>query len=174
MLGLVAMTVFFTSSKKESEENIYLGEIKTLENETLVGGGHVPADTLNGKMLIVSFWASYDAQSRVNAYELVRIRDDFRNAAFAGAEGLEVICVSLDIFKSPVRKAIEADGTQEFYHICDYKGEESPLASKFDVNRPVNLLISPEGRIVARDFGTRTIEKALKFMKEGSKGSEAC
>lgn len=172
MLGLAVMAIATTASKKESQENIYAGEIAGLEEETLIGGGQINPDSLNGKMLILSFWASYDATSRVNAYDLVNIRDRFHNEELNGANGLEVVCISLDVFKSPVRKAIEADGTQAFYHICDFKGEDSPLASRFDVNRPVNLLISPDGRIVARDFGTTTIAETLKFLKaaDGEQG----
>lgn len=165
MLALVAMAIATTSSKKENNESIYAGAVAGLEQETLIGGGQIAPDSLNGKMLVLSFWASYDATSRVNAYNLVNIRDRFHNQQMAGADGLEVVCVSLDIFKSPVRKAIEADGTQDFYHICDYKGEESPLASRFDVNRPVNLLISPDGRILARDFGTSTIAETLELLQ---------
>lgn len=165
MLWLAVMAIATTSSKKESQETIYAGEISGLENEELICGGQIEPDSLSGKMLILSFWASYDATSRVNAYNLVNIRDKFHNEELAGADGLEVVCISLDLFKSPVRKAIEADGTQCFYHICDYKGEDSPLASRFDVNRPVNLLISPDGRILARDFGTNTIAETLRFLK---------
>lgn len=165
MLWLAVMAIATTSSKKESQETIYAGEISGLEKEKLICGGQIDPDSLNGKMLILSFWASYDATSRVNAYNLVNIRDKFHNEELAGADGLEVVCISLDVFKSPVRKAIEADGTQCFYHICDYMGEDSPLASRFDVNRPVNLLISPDGRILARDFGTNTIAETLRFLK---------
>lgn len=170
MLGLGVATVFFTSSKKENQENIYLDQLKTLEEQPLVDGSSLSADSINGKMLIVSFWASYDATSRVNSYNLLSIRDEFRTASFENAEGLEVVCVSLDIFKSPVRKAIESDGTGSFYHICDLMGEDSPLASKFDVNRPVNLLISPDGHILARDFGTQTISETLEFLSSADNG----
>lgn len=166
IIALAVTTFIFTSSKKENKENIYQGEINDLASETLVNGGYISPDSLRGKMLIVNFWASYDAASRVNAYDLIQIRDNYHATTFAGADGLEVVCISMDVFKSPVRKAIEADGTQDFYHICDYKGEDSPLASRFDVNRPVNLLIGPDGRILARDFGTHTIAEALEFLKQ--------
>lgn len=169
MLGLAVMAIATTSSKKESQENIYASEVSGLVSETLVGGGQIEPDSLRGKMLILSFWASYDATSRVNAYDLVSIRDKYHKEGLGMSDGLEVVCISLDIFKSPVRKAIEADGTQSFYHICDYQGEDSPLASRFDVNRPVNLLISPDGRILARDFGTGTIAETLRFLKAADK-----
>ncbi len=173
MLGLGVATVFFTSSKKENQENVYLDQLKTLEEQPLVNGGCLSSDSINGKMLIVSFWASYDAASRVNSYNLLSIRDEFRSASFDNADGLEVVCVSLDTFRSPMRKAIESDGTDSFYHICDLKGEESPLAGWFDVNRPVNLLISPDGHILARDFGTQTISETLNFLSKAASDTES-
>ncbi len=165
MLVLGAMAMIFTSSMKESEESNYSEELAALGQETLLNGGQLTADSLNGRMLLVSFWASYDPSSRINSYNLLKIQDEYKTSSFDGGEGLEVVCVSLDVFRSPLVKAIESDGTQSFYHICDLKGEESPLAKSFDVNRPVNLLISADGRILARDFGTQTIAETLSFLK---------
>lgn len=164
-LGLAALTIVFTSSKKENEENVYFDEIQSLGRESLVSGGELPADSLKGKMLIVSFWASYDPMSRINSFDLLEINDRYSAASFDGGEGLSVVCVSLDTFRSPALKAIEADGTSDFLHICDLRGDDSPLARNFDVNRPVNLLVSADGRILARDFGTSVISDALKMLR---------
>lgn len=156
--------VFFTSSKKENRSNTYYDELSALSEQELVGGGKLEADSLSGKMLILNFWASYDPASRINSYELARIRDQYSDKTFDGGDGLSVVSISLDVFRSPLVKAIEADGVQGFYHICDYKGVESPLAKDFDVNRPVNLLVSANGQIVARDFGTSTLDETLAML----------
>ena len=162
MLG--AGMVFFTSSKKENRSNTYYDELCALAEQTLVGGGKLEADSLRGKMLILNFWASYDPASRINSFELSRIRDQYSGQTFDGGDGLSVVSISLDVFRSPLVKAIEADGVQDFYHVCDFKGEESPLAKNFDVNRPVNLLVSSNGQIVARDFGTSTLNETLAML----------
>lgn len=163
---LVVATFIFTSSKKENEENIYLDELHTLAKESLVNGQSLSADSLEGKMLILSFWASYDPASRVNNYDLLQLDNRFANSTFNGAGGLKVVCISLDTFKSPMLRAIETDGTGDFFHICDFKGDDSPLAHGFDVNRPVNLLVSPDGRILARDFGTQIIASTLDMLRQ--------
>ena len=145
--------------------NSYIDELKSLAEETLVDGAQLCADSLDGKMVVLSFWASYDPVSRINSYDLLRINDDFAEASFEGGSGLAVVCVSLDQFVTPLKKAIEADGTASLTHICDRLGKESPLAKGFDVNRPVNLLMSADGHIVARDFGTNTIRETLEFLR---------
>lgn len=162
---LVTATMVFTSSKKENEENFYIDELHALAEESLVTGECLEADSLDGKMIIVSFWASYDPASRINNYDLLQLKEKYGSSSFDGSKGLEIVCVSMDTFRSPMMRAIESDGTSDFYHICDLKGEESPLAHDFDVNRPVNLLISPEGRILARDFGTTTITSTLEMLR---------
>ena len=161
---LGAGMVFFTSSKKENRLNTYFDELNDLTEQELVGGGKLEADSLKGKMLILNFWASYDPASRINSYELSRIRDQYSGSSFDGGDGLGIVSISLDVFHSPLAKAIEADGVQDFYHICDYKGAQSPLAQSFDVNRPVNLLVSSDGQIVARDFGTSTLNEILAML----------
>jgi hypothetical protein len=165
-LALGAMVATFTSSKEESKTNIYLPELETLCEESLVGGGQISEDSLRGKMLILNFWASYDPMSRINSYQLVRLGGLYGEKKFEGGNGLQVVCISMDTYKSAMQKAIEADGTEEFFHICDLQGEESPIARKFDVNRPVNLLVSADGKILARDFGTDMIEGVLSILAQ--------
>lgn len=163
--ALVAMTVLATSSKNENKESIYLDELKSLCHEQLVNGENLSDTALEGKMVLVNFWASYDPTSRINSYDLVQMSDEFEHASFNGGDGLKVVCVSLDVFSTPLRKAIESDGTQGLTHICDLRGEESPLAKSFDVSRPVNLLMTADGRIVARDLGTDNIRATLDSLR---------
>lgn len=163
---LAVATIVFTSSKKENQENFYLDELHALAQESLINGQTLSQDSLEGKMLILSFWASYDPASRINNYHLLQLDNRYAQANFNGGGGLKVVCVSLDTFKSPMLRAIEADGTSDFFHICDLKGEDSQLAHDFDVNRPVNLLISPDGRILARDFGTQIIASTLDMLRQ--------
>ncbi len=163
---LAAATLIFTSSKKENEENFYIDELQTLAHESLVAGQELNPDSLDDSMVIVSFWASYDPASRINNYDLLQLSDKFADTRFDNSKGLKVICVSLDTFRSPLLHAIKADGTDCFSHICDLQGEDSPLAHNFDVNRPVNLLLSPDGRILARDFGTSIIASTLEMLRQ--------
>ncbi len=165
-LALGAMAAVFTSSKEESKASVYLPELETLCEESLVGGGQIAEDSLRGKMLILNFWASYDPTSRINSYQLVRLGGHYSDKTFEGGNGLQVVCISMDVYKSAMQKAIEADGTEDFFHICDLQGEKSPLARRFDVNRPVNLLVSADGKILARDFGTDMIEGVLSMLAQ--------
>lgn len=158
-----ATVVMLSAAKQESEES-YAEQIRNISSLPLVSGDTLAPETLDGKLLIVNFWASYDAASRINNYELVRLNQSYQDASFFQAEGLEVVSVSLDTYRSQLLKAIEADETQDFLHICDLQGTESDLCRSFDVDRPVNLLIGTDGRVLARDYGVEKIEAALETL----------
>ena len=164
-IGLGAVLIF-SSSKKENRTNDYSDGMSHLLEMTQINGKKIEADSLKGRMVVLNFWASYDPTSRINNYDLLTLKNKFKDSKFHNAEGVEVVSISLDIFNSPLRKAITTDATQEFIHICDFKGIESPIAESFDVNRPVNLLMDTEGNIIARDFGTNTLSNALERIAE--------
>ncbi len=130
----------------------------------LIDGTPFNADSLKGKMVVFNFWASYHATSRMNNYQLVELANTYKNESFYNANGLEVVSISFDRFKSPLKRAIEIDGTGSFYHICDYQGDHSSLAKSFDISKPVNILVDGNGKIVARGFELNEIESTLKLL----------
>lgn len=164
LLILAVVVALLSSSKNDTTEQQYSSQIKLISEMEQVDGTPITSDSLRGKMLILNFWASYDATSRINNYELIKLSDEYCNTTFYNGEGLSVVSISLDKYKAPLRKAILTDGTNSFKHICDYKGLDSELAMSFDVNRPVNLLVDSDGKIVARDFNVATLRSALKMM----------
>ena len=83
-----------------------------------------------GRMVLLNFWASYDSQSRINSYNLTRLHSLYQDCRFENGQGFEVLSISLDRFKSPLREAIERDRTKYFDHACDYKGREGNLVKR--------------------------------------------
>ena len=166
ILLAVCLTAFvlLTSNKKEAQSQVYAEQISRMDGMVQVDGNQLHVDSLRGKMLIISFWASYDAQSRINSYQLLKLKNEFEDTQFHNGDGLEVLSISLDKYSSPLKKAIATDGTSVFHHICDFKGVDSELASLFDVYRPVNLLVDADGTVVARDFNVSTLRSTLELL----------
>lgn len=156
--------VFLSSNKREVGSQIYANELSKIDGIQEVCGDTLHIESFKNKMLIINFWASYDAQSRINSYQLIQTLENYKDASFHNGEGIDVLSISLDKFKSPLKKAIQTDGTTEFHHICDYKGVESDLAKLFEVYRPVNLLVDADGRVVARDFNVETLQSTLAML----------
>jgi len=160
----VAAVVLLSSARYDNVDQVYETQIRSIDGTEEINGRKFWADSVAGKMLIINFWASYDATSRINNFDLVALAEEYRDRSFYNGDGLEVISISLDRYKSPLRQAILTDGTSEFHHICDYKGLDSELASSFDVNSPVNMLIDADGKVVARDFKVSQLRSTLQML----------
>jgi peroxiredoxin len=130
----------------------------------LIDGSSFELSDYRGKMVILNFWASYDAQSRMNNFHLNQIYSDYLNQDFHKGQDLVVVSISLDRFKSPLKLAIEQDETADFKHICDFAGNNGSIAKMYDINNPINILIDGEGRIVTKDVEYSKIEKSLSFL----------
>ena len=67
-------------------------------------------------------------------------------------KGLDIVGVSLDGNRIPWVKAI-ASLKMPWVHLSDLKGWESLVTKVYKINAiPDNLLINPQGKIVARDL----------------------
>ena len=149
----------------DSANQMYKTQINSIDGVEELDGKIFSADSVEGKMLIINFWASYDATSRINNFDLVALADEYRDKSFYKGEGLDVVSISLDRYKTPLRQAIQTDGTTAFHHICDYQGLESEIARSFDVNGPVNMLVDAEGQVVARDFNVSQLKSTLEMLE---------
>ncbi|MCF0190219.1 MAG: TlpA family protein disulfide reductase [Marinilabiliaceae bacterium] len=162
----LAALVMFAAAKRETEQMVYADQISNICNYPQLTGDTLKEEDLKGKLIILNFWASYDPVSRMNNYELLQLGKRYSDSDFFKAKGLEVLSISLDIYKSQLVKAIELDDTKEFKHFCDFSGVDSELCEAFDVTEPVNLLIDSEGMVIARDFGVTSIASTLEILKE--------
>ncbi len=154
----------FMDDNQAAEIGLEIGNEAPGIHTELIDGSSFNLSDYRGKMVILNFWASYHAQSRMNNFHLNQIRSDYLKQDFHKGQDLVVISVSLDRFKSPLNLAIEQDETTEFKHICDFAGKDGSIAKMYDINNPINILIDGEGRIVIKDAEYSKIEKSLSFL----------
>lgn len=141
-------------------------KVPTIESE-LLNGEPFNLDSLKGKMVLVDFWASYDAPSRLENARKKMILEEYKNSGFVNAQGLVIVSISLDRFKSPLTQSIKRDEIDHFLHLCDFQGRESELALQFAVQEQLsNFLIDGEGRIVARGSQLEEIETTLERLEQ--------
>lgn len=154
----------FMDTNQAADIGLEIGDEAPSIQSELIDGTTFNLNDYRGKMVILNFWASYDAQSRMNNFHLNQIHSDYLNQSFNKAQDLVVVSVSLDRFKSPLKLAIEQDETADFKHICDFAGITGSIAKMYNINKPVNILIDGEGRIVIKDAKYSKIEKSLAFL----------
>lgn len=108
-----------------------------------VNGNPVTMSTVEGKLKIIDFWASWCGPCRLNNPALKKLYDEYHS------RGLEIIGVSLDHNKANWEKAIEKDGL-EWINVSSLKAWDCEVAKMYDVKGvPALYILDKNNRIIA-------------------------
>jgi peroxiredoxin len=170
-MALVLVSVGFLSlniDDKAAEPGLTIGKKAPEIRSTLLNGSYFNLEDMKGKMILIDFWASYDAESRIENHQKNSLIDHYGDKHFLNGKGFEIVSISLDRFKTPLVRAIEADQLNYPLHICDYKGKESKIVQSYQANAQKKYLIDGDGRIVAVVNSMDQIEKTLQRLMRAS------
>lgn len=126
-----------------------------------LGNKHTLAD-FRGKYVLLDFWASWCGFCRYQLPELTRVYEKYKHNNFI------VVGVSYDDSKERWLKAIREDKTP-FIQIGELKKiSESPSAKAYGITAiPQNIMLDPEGNIVARNIGLLDFDKKIGEILSG-------
>ena len=111
---------------------------------------------LRGKYVLLSFWASYDALSRMQNATL--------NHAIAQADNVEMVSVSFDEYKSIFNETIKKDQISTSNCFVDLAGVSSDLYQTYRLKRGfTNFLLDENGVIVAKDITVSELSSYLNW-----------
>jgi peroxiredoxin len=128
-----------------------------------VNGKMVKLSDYRGKYVLIDFWASWCAPCRRENPNLVKAYDKYRS------KGFEILGVSLDKAADKAKwiKAI-ADDQLTWTQVGDMKGWENEAAVNYEVKAiPMNFLIDPSGKIIAKELRGEALDAKLKQLFEG-------
>ena len=101
---------------------------------------------MKGKYVLLSFWASYDAQSRMQNVSL-------NNALQNLSKDVKMVSVSFDDYQSVFSETIRKDKVQSSDCYLETKGEASSIFKKYNLDRGFkNYLLDDRGVIVAKNI----------------------
>jgi len=119
-----------------------------------IEGDTIKLSSLEGKTIIVNFWASWDEKSVAANRHLKKMHEKYKS------KGLEVYSVSLDKSKVLWESAIKKEG-YNWIDVSDLRYTNSYPAKLYNIRQvPANYIISPKGEIIGKNlFGNRLSDK---------------
>ncbi|MBS2210044.1 AhpC/TSA family protein [Carboxylicivirga mesophila] len=122
-------------------------------------GDTIKLSSLEGKTIIVNFWASWDEKSVAANRHLKKMYAQYKN------KGLAVYSVSLDRSKVLWESTIKKEG-YEWVDVSDLNYTNSFPARLYNIKQiPSNYIISPKGEIIGKDlFGNRLTDKLKELL----------
>jgi len=123
-----------------------------------VNGKEIKLSSFKGKYVLVDFWASWCNPCRHENPNVVKVYNEFKDKNFT------VLGVSLDKEKNDWIQAIQKDGLA-WTQISDLKEWASPVVDLYnfgDIGIPFNVLIAPDGKVIAQELRGSALEEKLK------------
>ena len=111
-----------------------------------IDGDTIKLSSLEGKTIVVHFWASWDEKSIASNRHLKKMYSKYKN------KGLAVYSVSLDKSKVLWESAIKKEG-YEWIDVSDLRYTDSYPARLYNIRQlPANYIISPKGEIIGKNL----------------------
>jgi peroxiredoxin len=156
-------SLYYTSYAKEIRQKLDVLEMLAVgktapdftQNDT--SGKPVSLKDFRGKYVLLDFWASWCKPCRADNPNVVKAFDTYND------KGFTVLSVSLD---QPGKKdawltAIHKDGLT-WTHVSDLQFWDNAVARLYGINAiPANLLIDPNGTIIAKDLHDGALARKL-------------
>ena len=109
---------------------------------------------LKGKYVLLSFWASYDAQSRMQNASL--------SNALRSSHNVEMVSISFDEYQSIFKETVRKDQIVTPTCFVETEGEDSGLFKKYRLNRGfTNYLLDDNGVIIAKNISAAELSAYL-------------
>lgn len=153
VLATISLVFFSFVGKDTPTEGLTIGdrapEFKICSERQLVD-----LKDLRGKYVLISFWASYDASSRMQNATLSHVAS--KN------DKVEMVSVSFDDYKSIFNETIKKDKITTPNCFVETEGEQSELYQTYRLHKGFkNYLLDENGIIIAKDINAKQLAAYL-------------
>ena len=124
-------------------------------NVTDAEGKNVSTSDYKDTNLLITFWASWDEESRMRQRELIAIKEKYKNHDF------DILSVSLDTDRQAWLQAIAEDSVS-WRQANDLDGWDTGIAQRLQIDHlPANMLLNTARRIQATDLYGEDLDKKI-------------
>ncbi len=139
----VCLFFFILTAHRSNPTNDKLGYIApnfSIENET----GRIELQQMKGKYVLLTFWKSIDAESRIANMQYDRITRDLNE--------IDYVAVNFDRSYGVYSEILKQDGLNAKMQYYGNEGEYSKIFSRYELKRGMkSLLIDKSGIIIAEN-----------------------
>lgn len=168
IIGISTLAAGFVYQSKKQGTNV--GDKAVELAFTSPEGKTIALSSLQGKIVLLDFWASWCGPCRMENPYVVAAYNKYKDSKFKKAKGFTVYSVSLDQNKEAWLKAIEKDKLAWKNHVSDLGGWSSKPAAVYGVNSiPASWLIDQNGVIIGRGLRGAALEEALNNLLASAK-----
>ena len=113
--------------------------------------------------LLITFWASWDEESRQSHRELIALKEKYKNHNF------DILSISLDTDRTAWLQAIREDSLT-WRQACDFDGWNTDIVKRVQITHlPTNILLNSSRRIQAIDLYGEELDKKIGELTEEKK-----
>ena len=124
-------------------------------NVTDTEGKNVSTTDYKDINLLITFWASWDEESRMRQRELIALKEKYKDHDF------DILSVSLDTDRKAWLQAIAEDSVS-WRQACDLDGWDTGIAQRLQIDHlPANMLLNSARRIQAADLYGEDLDKRI-------------
>jgi len=161
---LVAIVALFIYNKFIKTPDVGHGEKAPSVEATLVNGNSFTISELEGKYVLVDFWASWCGPCIKDSPKIVNLYNKYHGKSFTDAEDFEVVSIALEKSEGRWQRMADKFGFSWDYQIVDVVKfvRLSSFANAYDVTEiPTKFLINPQGDIIGVDQTAAEIDRLL-------------
>lgn len=139
----------------EASKKLAVGQLAPEIELNDPNGNPIKLSSLQGKVVLIDFWASWCRPCRMENPNVVKIYNKYAQ------KGFEIYGVSLDKTREAWLEAIKADGLT-WKHVSDLGFWNSSVVPIYNVQSiPKTYLIDKDGRILAKDLRGEALENKI-------------